>query len=134
MLRHRFLLFLFAFSALTFAGCDSTENDDSEGVFGRWKNVADEEYLNISADDIIVHEQDGLGSDACFVQFEVEVVSIDGSEWTLQSGDVDDPGTQTIRLERDGDDLVITFDLGDSENSERYEPDGRTDFTPLCDN
>lgn len=129
MLQHRFLLFLFAFSALTFAGCDSTENEDSEGVFGRWKNVADEEYLNVSSDDIIVHEQDGVGSDACFLRLEVEVISIDGDEWTIrQSG-----FTQTVTIRRDGDALVVIFVEGDDTFETRYERNSRTDFTPLCD-
>ena len=129
------LLLFLALSAVTFVGCDSNDDEGgaASGVLGRWLNTDGEEFLNISSDEIIVHffvDFEGE-ADNCYERFSIDVVSIDGDDWTIVDIDGGDP--DTVRLERVGDDLVVSYGSGDEAGTERYVRSTQTNFTPLCE-
>lgn len=112
-----------------FVGCDSNEDGD-DGVLGRWQSTDEDEFLNISEDEIVVHvEDEDDNGDGCVSRQEYEVVDIDGDEWTFEDAFGE---SSTIILRRDGDDLVITFVEEGDDDTTRYERSTRTDFSPLC--
>jgi hypothetical protein len=123
--RQRLLTLLVLVAAVSVAGCGDEEDEDD--VTGTWVLEEGEgtTYLRITESTVTIYGELG----ACFVLIPLDIVDVDGNEYTLELQD--DPGVEfLLEIRRAGDDLLLEAE-GDQVRYERSAID--VDGLEICD-